>query len=148
MNKLLFLDVETTGLDEEDRLCQVAFTNEDMDDIYQQNFKPPVPIKVGAMAVSHITNHHVENEPAFIGSDCEELLKEYARKDYIFVAHNAPFDLKMLEKEGIKFKRFIDTKKLSHAIDKEDEMESHRLQYLRYFYDLQMDDAVAHTRRS
>ena len=143
--KLVYLDVETTGLDEEDRLCQVAFSNEDESDvIYDRLFKPPLPIKVGAMAVSHITNTMVDEEEIFEGSPMQEELQELAQ-DHIMVAHNAPFDMRMLEKEGVEFTKYIDTKKLSHYLDKEDEMESHRMQYLRYYYGIEMPEAIAHS---
>lgn len=143
---LIFLDVETTGLDIEDRLCEVAYLthcSEGFKD--RQLFKPPVPIKVGAMAVSHITNKMVEDMPSFEGSQMETDLKRFAAEGYVLVAHNAPFDLKMLEKEGIVFDKYIDTKKMSHALDLDMNMESHRLQYLRYFYDVELPNAVAHS---
>lgn len=142
--KLLFLDCETTGLDEEDRLCQVAYQPEGHPPL-DEFFKPPVPIKVGAMAVSHITNKMVEDAPAFIGSDMEKTLKLFAEEGWVLVAHNAPFDLKMLAKEGIVFDKYIDTKKMSHALDLDMDMESHRLQYLRYFYGIELVNAVAHS---
>ena len=141
--KLLFIDTETTGLDAEDRLCQVAFQLEGQE-MLQQNFKPPVPIKVGAMAVSHITNKMVEDEPAFEGSMMQGLLAGM-KETAVLVAHNAPFDLAMLAKEGVVFDKYIDTKKMSHALDPDQEMESHRLQYLRYYYGVELPEAVAHT---
>ena len=140
---LLFLDVETTGLAEEDRLCEVAYATGTISN--QSYFKPPLPIKVGAMAVSHITNKMVENAEPFIDSLMWEDLVNHATADYIFVAHNAPFDLAMLAKEGVVFEKYIDTKKMSHALDPNQEMESHRLQYLRYYYGVEMQNAVAHS---
>lgn len=142
--KLLFLDCETTGLDEEDRLCEVAYQSDDILPVNEQ-FKPPVPIKVGAMAVSHITNKMVEDKPEFVGSPAYSQLKLLAEEGYVLVAHNAPFDLKMLAKEGIVFNKYIDTKKMSHALDIDMDMESHRLQYLRYFYEVELPNAVAHS---
>lgn len=152
MSNLLFLDVETTGLETEDRLCQVGFEFEEGDGVAGL-FKPPVPIKVGAMAVNHITNTMVEKAPVFADSDIANLLKKLSLEKsptsfndaWVLVAHNAPFDLGMLKKEGIEFSQYIDTKKLSHKLDKDDSMESHRLQYLRYFYEIEIPEAVAHT---
>lgn len=145
MSKLIFLDVETTGLEEEDRLCEVAYCVGQEGDMVQQYFKPPLPIKVGAMAVSHITNTMVDDAEVFAGSDMWETLTQMNNSGYILVAHNAPFDLMMLEREGVKFNNYIDTKKLSHANDPEDKMESHRLQYLRYYYGIEMPEAAAHS---
>lgn len=144
MSKLLYLDVETTGLDDEDRLCEVCYKLED-GVMSTELFCPPLPIKVGAMAVSHITNKMVEEKEPFAGSDMWEKLTQFSNSGYILVAHNAPFDLKMLEREGIVFENYIDTKKLSHRLDKDDSMESHRLQYLRYYYGIEMPEAVAHS---
>ena len=44
----------------------------------------------------------------------------------------------MLEREGIKFPRFIDTLKIARHID-DGTMANHQLQYLRYYYDLDID---------
>lgn len=145
MDKLLYLDVETTGLLDEDRLCQVAYQPSAGPKPIEALFKPPLPIKTGAMAVSHITNKMVEDAPVFQGSQYALNVAEFSQEGYVFVAHNAPFDLRMLGKEGITFEKAIDTKKLSHKLDQFDEMESHRMQYLRYHYDLEIPDAVAHT---
>lgn len=143
MSKLLYLDVETTGLEDEDRLCEVAYCVE-QGEMHQSYFKPPVPIKVGAMAVSHVTNKMVEDKPVFAGSAMEAELLDM-QEDHVLVAHNAPFDLRMLKYEGVEFPKYIDTKKLSHALDPEDKMESHRMQYLRYYFGIEMEEAVAHT---
>ena len=150
-SKLLFLDVETTGLDAEDRLCEVAYVADHGGKIWtskQQYFKAPVKVKIGAMAVNHITNYFLAHKKPFANSQMEKELIALAKDDYILVAHNAPFDLRMLEKEGVVFKRYIDTKKLSHALDKDDTMESHRMQYLRYYHNVRMkgdDSQMAHT---
>lgn len=141
--KLIFLDVETTGLEEEDRLCQVAYRTND-GKAHESLFKPPLPIKVGAMAISHITNHHVEDAMDFAGSPMEDSLKQLVEQGYTLVAHNAKFDVGMLKKEGIEFPTTICTMKLARSIDTDERMENYRLQYLRYFYDVQMDDATAH----
>lgn len=141
--KLVFLDVETTGLEDEDRLCQVAYiTNDGRSE--ESLFRPPLPIKVGAMAISHITNHHVEKSMPFLGSTLKSKLLRLASEGYTLVAHNAKFDVKMLEKEGVVFPTTICTMKLARSIDSDEKMENYRLQYLRYFYDVQLDDASAH----
>ncbi len=51
--KLLFLDTETTGNEEHDRLCQVAYS--DGTTRHSALFKPPIPISIESMAVHHIT---------------------------------------------------------------------------------------------
>ena len=143
-NELLFLDTETSGLDVEDRLVEVGFRTEG-GIAYSERFKAPVPVKVGAMAVNHITNKMLEDCSPFECSEVQKGLAGYAASGYVLVAHNAPFDLAMLAKEGIVFNKYIDTKKMSHALDPNQEMESHRLQYLRYYYGVELPEAVAHT---
>jgi DNA polymerase III alpha subunit (gram-positive type) len=110
-----------------------------------QRFKPELPVKIGAMAVNHITNKMLEDCDKFSTSEMAQDLTDLARSGHVLVAHNAPFDLSMLAREGVVFENFIDTKKLSHKIDAFETMESHRLQYLRYYYDIELPLAEAHT---
>ena len=51
----------------------------------------------------------------------------------ILVAHNAKFDVDMLEKEGIHPKRIICTLKLARHMDPNGVIPRYSLQYLRYF---------------
>lgn len=136
----LFADTETTGTGPEDRLCQLCFRLDHLE--RNELYRPPLPIGVGAMAVHHITNEMVETSPTFIGSPTHTLLGDI-QGSVVFVAHNAPFDLGMLRREGLCFPRFIDTLKVSRFLDSEGVLESHKLQYLRYHYGLRID-AQAH----
>jgi len=138
-NDLLFIDTETTGVDEDDRLCQMGVQYYDGDTGWKNSeyFKPPLPISLEAMSVTHITNDKVKNKPTFEGSDMQLNLKKMADDNTIFVAHNADFDLKMLAKEGIVPKRHICTMKLAHDFDKKGDFGKYNLQYLRYKFDLQ-----------
>lgn len=140
--KLVFIDTETTGLSEEDRLCQVAYKVLGEDTVLQ-NFKPPVPIGLRAMAIHHVTEKMVEGCESFQYSPMWERLRDMAADGYIAVMHNAAFDLKMLAKEGIEFPHHIDTMKLSRALGDEN-IESHQLQYLRYYYGIEIE-ATAHS---
>lgn len=138
---LLFSDTETTGTEEEDRLCQMCFQLGDLS--VNKLYKPPIPIKLQAMAVHHITNRMVADKPPFEGSEEQMVLKTIAGST-IFVAHNARFDLGMLAKEGVEFPRFIDTLKIARHLDEHEEFEAHNLQYLRYFYEHEELDVTAH----
>jgi len=142
MEKLLFLDVETTGLYDDDRLCQVAFAEYCEDQVLAQEklFKPPVPMRVDASAVNHITDKMLEKEQPFIGSMMESDLK-YKLEDHILVAHNAKFDIEMLSREGIEVPKHICTMKVSKKMG---ETNKHTMQYLRYFHELEVV-ADAHT---
>lgn len=136
MNNFIYLDTETTGVDKTDRLYQVAYKTPT--ETLNEMFKPPVPISHVASSITHVTTKDVALKPPFTNSTTEAKLKDLAEKDYIFIAHNAQFDLGMVAKEGINFKRHICTMKLARHID-EGDMVNHQLQYLRYYYDLEID---------
>lgn len=134
------MDVETTGTEENDRLCQIAYCMNGK--CVSQNFKPPVPISIDAMSVCHITNEMVENEPPFKDSPLHKELIEDLKDGAIVVAHNAQFDLKFLAKEGIVPARHICTMKLAYAMDKNAEWEKYKLQYLRYKFGLKLNGEI------
>lgn len=136
MKKLLFVDTETTGLEAHDRICQVAYKlrkpdGENLNEPEVALFRPPVPISFEAMATHHITNAMVEDKESFVESGMKKTLDHL--DDCLLVAHNAPFDVEMLAREGVKFPVFIDTLRVArHLID----LLNHKLQYLRYALDL------------
>lgn len=140
---IIFLDTETTGIEKEDRLIQLAYKS---DQGHEQNefFKPPLPIKIGAMATHHITQKMVSEKPPFIGSGGYTFFNNLIKDpSVIVVAHNARFDIDMLAKEDIEIPTYICTLKIARTLDSEGVLESHSLQYLRYYYDLDVD-AKAH----
>ena len=112
---LVFLDTETTGTGEEDRLVQVAYKTKD--ETVDELFKPELPMKVESMAVCHITNKMLEDKPKFQGSQTHsKLVNLFASDSTVLVAHNAKFDIDMLVREGIEPKNFICTHHISHSI--------------------------------
>jgi len=140
--KPVFLDTETTGILPEDRLCQVAYKIND--EMKCELFTPSLPIKIEAMAVHHITPKMLEGKPAFEGSQmCTDLAELLSGDDAVLVAHNAAFDVGMLQREGVKPKNVICTLKLARHLDTEAAMPRYGLQYLRYLLDLDVE-AVAH----
>ncbi len=143
-DKLLFLDTETTGVEETDRICQVAYKIGGEKAWQNGLFKPPVPISIEAMSITHITNEHVEDRPAFKGSQFEALLSQtLLDENTILIAHNAEYDLKMLLREGVPMpKRHICTMKVAHHHDKEAALTRHNLQYLRYYHGLKFYEVI------
>ncbi len=134
MQKLIFLDTETTGNEiGKDRLCQICYKYNGK--VKTNYFKPPVPISVKAMSVTHITNKMVADKEIFAGSDTAEELQSLLT-DGILVAHNAKFDIGMLEAEGLSVPKFICTYRVSRHLDEEDKIPEYSLQFLRYFLDL------------
>lgn len=140
-DKLIYLDTETTGAEEEDKLIQIGYrsNSEDVNELFKAN----LPIKIGAMATHHITEKMVENKPKFKNSPIFQKLLDYNLHEHIMVAHNAPFDDEMLQKEGVKFNRIIDTLKIARHLDPNGKIESYALQYLRYLLGIEIE-AVAH----
>jgi DNA polymerase III epsilon subunit-like protein len=140
--RLLFLDTETTGNEEKDRICQLAYMigGEKVNELYT----PTVPISIDSMAVHHITPKMVVGKPAFKGSKEYKKLEElFADSKVVFIAHNAKFDAIMLRSEGLSVSKTIDTMKIARHLDPEGKIKSYRLQYLRYLLGIEVE-AVAH----
>src|SRR4051812_21216571 len=108
VNNLIFLDTETTGNEAaKDRLFQVCYeTNEGIKNCF---FKPPLPISIKAMSITHVTNKMIADKETFKGSKTAEELQKLLINDGVLVAHNAKFDISMLESEGIKVPKYICT---------------------------------------
>ncbi len=143
MQNLIFLDTETTGNEiGKDRLCQVCYkVNGEIKTSY---FKPPLPISVKAMSITHITNKTVVDKEVFAGSEMFKELQSLL-KDGVLVAHNAKFDLAMLEAEGLAVNKFICTLRVARYLDEENKIPEYNLQFLRYFLDLDVEgDGKAH----
>jgi len=135
--KLVFLDTETTGNDlAKDRLCQVCYKTDE--ETRTEYFKPPVPIGVKSMSITHITNKMVADKEAFSGSQMKKDL-EALLADHIFVAHNAKFDLAMLEAEGLHVPQFICTLRVARYLDTGAVIPEYNLQFLRYYLDLEVE---------
>jgi len=142
MNKLIFFDTETTGNTEKDFLVQIAYKydNESFVGLYL----PPSKIPPEVSAIHHLTNKMVADKPTFKESTDQPIIKKlFEDEDSVLVAHNALFDLMIMEKEGIKPKKFICTLRVARELDKEGKIERYNLQYLRYLLDLDVE-ATAH----
>ncbi len=137
MPNLIFLDTETTGNEVgKDRLCQICYKNNG--EIKTAYFKPPLPISVKAMSVTHITNKMVADKEVFVGSQMHSELKKLL-KEGVLVAHNAKFDIAMLEAEGITAPEFICTLRVARHFDEDCVIPEYNLQFLRYFLDLEIE---------
>jgi DNA polymerase III epsilon subunit-like protein len=130
---LIYLDVETTGLEEKDRICAIGCIGVENDAVAvrSERIKPPRKIRPDAMALHHITNEMVKDAPLFGASQTLQWLQPYNTKENILVAHNIDFDTAMLSKEGFVWQGgMIDTLKCTkHLIP---EVDQFALQYLRY----------------
>ena len=149
MAKYVLFDTETTGGNEEDRIIQIGSIIVDAKEpieVYDELCSCEVPIKLEAMEVHNITPDLLENKPKFIDSNFYKRLNELNSSENFLIAHNIPFDLGMLQKEGFKNKfTLIDTLRCArHLLDNSP---YHRLQYLRYSLELyknELDEANKH----
>jgi DNA polymerase III epsilon subunit-like protein len=142
--KIIFFDTETTGNEPKDFLCQIAWKEKGNSEMKAGLFKPPFPIPAEASAVHHISNKMVADKPVFKDSPMWKEVKDlFESDDTVVVAHNAKFDLGMLEKEGIIPKHVICTLRVARAMDPESKLSRYNLQYLRYALDLEVDEAAA-----
>lgn len=134
---LVFLDTETTGLELKDRICALGLLCEGT--TVFELINPCRKIPPSASAIHHITNEMVKESPNFAQSLSGEKLHLLNTSDNILVAHNAPFELSMLQKEGIAWQgKIIDTLKCSKALM--DDLEGYGLQFLRYELRLYRDE--------
>ncbi len=137
--RLVFLDTETTGNEADDRLCQLCYIYTDGENRIVHNclYTPPKPISIGAMAVHHITNRHIEGKPLFVECDEYTQIRDLLQDPLtVVIAHNAPFDIGMLSRENITPINYIDTLKVVRNLNNAGEFTRHNLQYLRYHLDL------------
>ncbi len=139
---LVFLDTETTGI-RDGRLIQLAYKKQGKGEkTLVEYYKPPVAIEIEAMAVHHITEKHVADKPAFGGSATHHALQALLdAPDTILVAHNAKFDMGILVREGVTPGRFICTMKVAQSMY---DLPMYKMQYLRYLWGIEDDEATAH----
>lgn len=149
MAKYVLFDTETTGASEEDRIIQIGSMIIDIKEpieVYDELCSCEIPIKLEAMEVHNITPDLLENKPKFIDTNFYNRLNELNSSENFLIAHNLPFDLGMLEKEGFE-NRFtlIDTLRCArHLLE---DSPYHRLQYLRYSLELyknELEEANKH----
>ncbi len=134
---LVCLDTETTGLELQDRICAVGLVYENTTNVELIN--PGKKIPPSASAIHHITNEMVKNAPIFAQSLSAFIIESFNAPDTVLVSHNAPFELSMLQKEGIAWQgKVIDTLKCAQSLM--DDLEGYGLQFLRYELRLYRDE--------
>ena len=138
---LIYLDVETTGLEPEDRICAIGMIGVEGEEttVRCDLVKPPRKIRPEAMALHHITNEMVREKPLFAESASFRWLEARNSSENILVGHNIPFDLRMLQKEGFIWQGgVVDTLKCTRQLIPE--CDQYGLQYLRYELGLYRDE--------
>ena len=114
-NKFIILDTETTGLDNEDRIIQLAIVvvnskTLSIEETHCSLCKAPLPIKPKAAAINKKTDEMLEDKPIITHTDAYRALEKYNKPENVIVVHNAFFDLYMLAKEMFLIKaQLVDT---------------------------------------
>ena len=140
----IFLDTETTGVEEQDEVIQLAFiTSQNKQTLLHNAYAMPgTPISTGAMAVHHITPEKL----ALKSASKLEATKEYrilrhlaSQPDNVIFAHNAKFDLDMLKKHHIIPNcHIVDTLRIVKTLFPK--QKSHALQYTKYEHKLYLHE--------
>lgn len=144
--KLLFLDLETTGLEANAKICSIAIIvvdGKDNNSCYELvDEKRKIP--ASASMIHGITNEMIKGKKTFLESDAFLLLQKYNQKDSYIVAHNAAFDLKILSSAGVAWEGgVIDTMRCAKHLF--GESDSFALGFLRYdlkLYRHEKDEAL------
>lgn len=130
---LIFLDLETTGLEPQDKICSIAIlaiTQENKTPLYDL-VNEGKKVSVKASSVNHITNEMLKSQPKLKESETYKFLEQNNLEENTIIGHNIKFDLEMLRAVGFEFKgSVIDTLRVTkHLIP---ECEIYALQILRY----------------
>ncbi|MCK9454532.1 MAG: exonuclease domain-containing protein [Sulfurimonas sp.] len=130
---LIFLDLETTGLDSSDKICSIGIIgvqNTQTTSIYEL-LNEGKKISSKASSINHITNEMIKGKPMLKQSNAWRFLQEFNNENSTIVAHKAGFDLAMLQASGFTWHgKIVDTLRVTkHLIA---ECEQFSLQFLRY----------------
>lgn len=144
MKKIIFLDTETTGNEpKKDFLCQLAYKTND--ETFCELYKPPVQIPPEASAITHISNKMVADKSLFSESkDYQKIKNLLEDSNSVMVAHNNKFDFEIIKKEGITPANTICTLRVARYLDKNNIIPQYKLQFLRYYLDIDIEGAQAH----
>ena len=142
MAKYILFDTETTGNQEEDRIIQVGAMIIDANgkvEVFDELCSTVLPIKIKAMVIHGITPNLIEGKGIFTETNFYKTLQSLNNQENYLIAHNIPFDMGMMEKEGFVSQiRIIDTLRVArHLLP---EQESKALQYLRYALELYKEE--------
>jgi len=139
---LIFLDIETTGFEREDKICSLGmlcFENEQCKKSAYELVNEGKKIPAKASALHNITNEMIAEKPPLCESEIFAFLESASSQENVLVVHNAAFVLGMLD--SLKWHgKIIDTHKVvKHLIA---ECELFTLEFLRYELKLYKNEAA------
>jgi len=126
---LIFIDIQTTGLETDDVMCSIALLNEDkvIYELLNEGKKIP-PL---ASSIHHITNEMIQDKKSFKESKVHDFLEQNNNPNNTLIAHNIKFDLEKLSAAGLDWQGdAVDTLKVTKHLIQECELFS--LEFLRY----------------
>jgi len=130
---LIFLDLETTGLEDIDKVCSIGLIALDNNALHVEYelVNEGKKISSKASSINHITNEMLKDKVKLTNTKAYKFLEKHNNENTTIVAHNVKYDLKMLSMSGFKYMGdVIDTLRCTkHLIP---ECEQFSLQFLRY----------------
>ncbi|MEA2098787.1 MAG: exonuclease domain-containing protein [Campylobacterota bacterium] len=130
---LIFLDIETTGLEAIDKIISMGIMAIDKDETISKYDVVNEGKKIPSLAssINHITNEMIKDKPKLKESESYKFLVKNNNEDSTIVGHNIKFDLDKLSAIGFFWQgKVIDTMRVTkHLIP---ECEFFSLQFLRY----------------
>jgi len=134
---LIYIDVQTTGVESYDKLCSVGVFNEES--LFYELVNEGKKIPPLASSFHHITNEMIQDKPAFQDTQIYDFLMHNNDPTNTLVAHNIKFVLQKLRASGLKWQGdTIDTCRVTKHLIKECEIFS--LAFLRYELKLYKDE--------
>lgn len=101
LNSVVVIDTETTGLDADAEILQCSIISGKGKVLLNEFYRPERHASwEGAMAVNGITPERVRACPAFKESRCK--IAEILNQSSLVIGYNLPFDIGMLERNGVK----------------------------------------------
>lgn len=131
---LVFVDLETTGLDPSDTICSlgiIAVDEEGRIETFYELVNEGKKIPPKASSIHHITNEMIKNKAPLKESKGYQFLEKHNNSLMTWIGHNVKFDLQKMQSVGFEFMgESIDTLRCTRHLIPECEFFS--LQYLRY----------------
>lgn len=145
MGRLIFFDTETTGTHvDKDRIIELAAYDSLSEQSFSTLINPQIPIPEEASKIHGIYDKDVKDAPDFVTAF--QLFSDFCKEDGILVAHNNDhFDTPILKKECLRHHltplslKTIDS--LKWAQKYRPDLPKHNLQYLRYVYGIEENQA-------
>ena len=134
---LIFLDLQTTGVDAKDVICAISLLYEE--NLVSEFINEGKKIPALASSIHNVTNEMIKESAAFKDSNAFEILQKYNKDENILVLHNAVFCLEKLSSHSLAWQgAVVDTSRVSkHLIS---ECEFFSLNFLRYELKLYKDE--------